>query len=143
MRNLSRDEHHGFGRPRKSRPRTKNRPDYSAAPVAQVITIDRGRYRCKLDDKTISCVKARILGRGAVIVGDLVRVTGDISGKSGTLARIVEVIDRKTVLRRTADDDSPLERPIVANADQLVIVTALADPPPRIGMIDRVLVAAY
>ncbi len=31
----------------------------------------------------------------------------------------------------------------MANADQLVIVTALADPPPRTGMIDRILVAAY
>jgi ribosome biogenesis GTPase len=47
------------------------------------------------------------------------------------------------VLRRTADDDDPYERPIVANADQLVIVTALADPPPRTGMIDRILVAGY
>ena len=37
------------------------------------------------------------------------------------------------MLRRTADDDDPYERPIVANADQLVIVTALADPPPRTG----------
>ena len=31
----------------------------------------------------------------------------------------------------------------MANADQLVIVTALADPPPRVGMIDRLLVAGY
>jgi ribosome biogenesis GTPase len=31
----------------------------------------------------------------------------------------------------------------VANADQLAIVTALADPPPRMGMIDRILVAGY
>ena len=53
------------------------------------------------------------------------------------------MIERETVLRRTADDDDPFERPIVANADQLVIVAALADPPPRIGMIDRILVAAY
>ncbi len=47
------------------------------------------------------------------------------------------------MLRRTADDDDPVERIIVANADQLVIVTALADPEPRTGLIDRALVAAY
>jgi ribosome biogenesis GTPase len=47
------------------------------------------------------------------------------------------------VLRRSADDGDPNERIIVANADQLVVVTALADPPPRIGLIDRCLVAAY
>ena len=70
-------------------------------------------------------------------------MVGDTSGEEGTLARIVEVEERETVLRRTADDDDPYERPIVANADQLVIVTALADPPPRTGMIDRILVAGY
>ena len=87
--------------------------------------------------------KARQLGRTGVIVGDEVRVVGDTSGEEGTLARIVEVEQRRTVLRRTADDDDPYERPIVANADQLVIVTALADPPPRTGMIDRILVAGF
>ena len=78
-----------------------------------------------------------------MIVGDLVHLDGDISGDEGTLARIADVLERTTVLRRTADDDDPYERPIVANADQLVIVTALADPPPRMGMIDRILVAAF
>ena len=143
MRSLTRDEHHGFDRPRRTRPRTKDRPDYSGAEVARVITVDRGRYRCKLQDRFITCTKARQLGRGSVIVGDLVRVVGDTSGAEGTLARIVEVMDRRTVLRRTADDNDPYERPVVANADQLVIVTALAEPEPRMGMIDRILVAGY
>ena len=58
-------------------------------------------------------------------------------------ARIVEVSERRTWLRRSADDADTFERPIVANADQLMIVTALADPEPRMGMIDRILVAAY
>ena len=138
------DEHAGFGRPaRRTRPRTKDRPDYSDAPVATVTTIDRGRYRCLLDGVPLTATKARALGRKAVIVGDRVRVVGDRTGDEGTLARIVEVLPRSTVLRRTADDTDPFERPIVANADQLVIVTALADPPPRTGMIDRILVAAY
>ena len=47
------------------------------------------------------------------------------------------------MLRRTADDTDPVERIIVANADQLVIVTALADPEPRTRMIDRCVAAAY
>ena len=47
------------------------------------------------------------------------------------------------MLRRTADDTDPYERIVVANADQLVIVTALADPVPRTGFVDRCLVAAY
>jgi ribosome biogenesis GTPase len=108
-----------------------------------VITVDRGRFRVLVSDRDVSATKARQLGRTGVIVGDRVRVVGDTSGTEGTLARIVEVEERETVLRRTADDDDPYERPIVANADQLVIVTALADPPPRTGMIDRILVAGY
>jgi ribosome biogenesis GTPase len=108
-----------------------------------VLTIDRGRYRCVVDSTDVTAAKARALGRKSVIVGDLVRLDGDISGATGTLARIAEVEERRTVLRRTADDDDPYERPIVANADQLVIVTALADPQPRMGMIDRILVAGY
>ena len=138
------DEYEAFDRPRgRSRPRTKDRPDYSDAEIGMVITVDRGRYRVLTSDRDVTATKARQLGRTGVIVGDRVRVVGDTSGEEGTLARIVQVEERETVLRRTADDDDPYERPIVANANQLVIVTALADPPPRIGMIDRILVAGY
>ncbi len=140
------DPHAGFGRPpRRTKPRTKERPSYADAETAMVITVDRGRYRClvKTTEISVSATKARNLGRTGVIVGDEVKLVGDTSGTEGALARIVEVGERRTVLRRTADDDDPYERPIVANADQLVIVTALADPPPKPGMIDRMLVAAY
>jgi ribosome biogenesis GTPase len=51
--------------------------------------------------------------------------------------------ERRTVLRRTADDTDPTERVVVANADQLLIVVALADPPPRTGFVERSLIAAY
>jgi ribosome biogenesis GTPase len=138
------DEHDAFERPRRrTRPRTKDRPDYSDAEIGMVITVDRGRYRLLVADREVVATKARQLGRTGVIVGDEARVVGDTSGEEGTLARIVAVEPRRTVLRRTADDDDPYERPIVANADQLVIVTALADPPPRTGMIDRILVAGF
>jgi ribosome biogenesis GTPase / thiamine phosphate phosphatase len=139
------DEYEAFDRPRRhsSRPRTKDRPDYTGAETGMVITVDRGRFRVLISGRELTATKARQLGRTGVIVGDQVRVVGDTSGTEGTLARIVEVEERQTVLRRTADDDDPYERPIVANADQLVIVTALADPPPRTGMIDRILVAGY
>ena len=139
------DEYEAFDRPgrRSSRPRTKDRPHYADAETGMVITVDRGRYRVLISDREVTATKSRQLGRKGVIVGDRVRVVGDTSGAEGTLSRIVEVAERETVLRRTADDDDPFERPIVANADQLVIATALADPPPRVGMIDRLLVAGY
>ena len=133
-----------FERPRRSsRARTKDRPDYSQAPLGRVIGVDRGRYEVRLGETTLRAVKAKELGRKGVVVGDQARLVGDLSGAADTLARIVQVAPRTTELRRTADDTDPSERPIVANADQLLIVTALADPPPRPGMIDRILVAAY
>lgn len=127
-----------------SRPRTKIRPDYSSASTAEVVGVDRGRYRLVLaEGLAVTAVKARELGRGSVVVGDRVRVTGDVSGKKDTLARIVSVEDRTSRLLRSTEEGNGRERCIVANAQQLAIVTALADPPPKTGMIDRCLVAAY
>jgi ribosome biogenesis GTPase len=110
-----------------------------------VITRDRGRYTTWVgeSDRVVTAMKARQLGRKGVIVGDMVRLDGDATGDEGTLARIVEVLPRTTLLRRSADDDDPIERPLVANADQLVIVVSVANPEPRTRLIDRFLVAAY
>ncbi len=137
-------DHERFDRPRRhTRPRTKDRPSYDDAVEAVVVTVDRGRFTCLVDGRTVTAMKSRPLGRKGVVVGDHVRVVGDVTGDDGSLARIVSVDERRTVLRRTADDDDPVERVIVANADQLVVVTALADPEPRPRLIDRALVAAY
>jgi ribosome biogenesis GTPase len=133
-----------YDRPRRhTRPRTKDRPSFDDAVDGVVITVDRGRFTLLVDGTTVLAIKARPLGRKGVVVGDRVRVVGDVSGDDGSLARIVEVTDRTTVLRRTADDDDPVERVIVSNADQLVVVTALADPEPQPRLVDRALVAAY
>jgi len=133
-----------YDRPRRrTRPRTKERPSYDDAVDGVVVTVDRGRFTLLVDGTTVLAMKARPLGRKGVVVGDRVRVVGDVSGADGSLARIVEVRERSTVLRRSADDDDPIERVLVANATQLVVVTALADPEPRTGLIDRALVAAY
>ena len=132
----------------KSRPRSKERPSHDNANAGFVVAVDRGRYTVVTgtpDDPDVEtyAVKARELGRKGVVVGDRVALVGDLSGAVDTLARIVRVEPRETSLRRSADDDDPVERIVVANADQLVLVTALADPEPRPRMIDRVLVAAY
>jgi ribosome biogenesis GTPase / thiamine phosphate phosphatase len=131
---------------RGSRPRTKTRPDHADAKLAMVVSVDRGRWGCVLDgdpDRRVTAMRARELGRTPIVVGDDVDVVGDLSGRPDTLARIVRRGPRRTVLRRTADDTDPTERVVVANADQLLIVVALADPPPRTGLVDRTLIAAY
>ena len=108
-----------------------------------MLAVDRGRFTCLVDSKRVYAIKARELGRKGVVVGDHVAIIGDVSGGPDALARIVRVEERRSVLRRTADDTDPVERVIVANADQLVIVTSLADPEPRPRLVDRCLVAAY
>src|ERR1700721_2264308 len=95
------------------------------------------------DDGLVGAMKARELGRGSVVVGDRVALIGDTSGADDALSRIVRVEPRTSALRRSPDDTDPAERIIVANADQMVIVCALAQPPPRLRFIDRCLVAAY
>ncbi len=133
-----------YDRPRRrTRPRTKERPAHDDAVDGLVTTVDRGRFTLLVHGRVVTAMKARPLGRKGVVVGDRVRVVGDVSGVDGSLARIVEVSERSTVLRRTADDDDAVERVIVANVTQLVVVTALADPEPRPRLVDRALVAAY
>jgi ribosome biogenesis GTPase len=131
---------------RGSRPRTKTRPSHADAKPAMVVTVDRGRWGCVLDGdphRPVTAMRARELGRTPIVVGDEVDIVGDLSGRTDSLARIVRRGERRTVLRRTADDTDPTERVVVANADQLLIVVALADPPPRTGLVDRTLIAAY
>jgi ribosome biogenesis GTPase / thiamine phosphate phosphatase len=138
---------------RGSKPRTRRRPEHKSAPEAFVVSVDRGRYGCVIDEsddesdfghrRLLTAMKARELGKGSVVVGDRVALAGDTSGSAGSLARIVRVQERTSVLRRSPDDTDPLERVVVANADQMVIVSALADPDPKTRFIDRCLVAAY
>jgi len=133
---------------RGSRPRTKTRPSHAEAVPARVLSVNRGRYDILLDEdgsgaRTAIATRARELRTEAIVTGDRVEVVGDLSGDEGTLARIVRIMPRSTVLRRSADDTDEVERVIVANADQLLIVVAAANPEPRVRLVDRYLVAAY
>jgi ribosome biogenesis GTPase len=129
---------------RGSRPRSRLRPSHEDAAPARVVTVDRGRYRLRAaDGSLLTAVRARELGRRAVVVGDRVAVVGDQSGGPDALARIVRIEERTSLLRRTPDDTDAVERAVVANAEVLVVVTALADPVPRPRLVDRCLVAAF
>lgn len=154
--------------PKANRPRTKRRPTHDDAQLGTVIGVSRGRYRVLpllRDGKPItggpavsapaaagltfagadevSAVRARELHRTPIVTGDVVRLVGDTSGRAGTLSRIVGICERSTLLRRSADDTDRVERVMVANATQMLIVVAAADPEPRVRLVDRYLVAAY
>jgi ribosome biogenesis GTPase len=136
-----------FGTSNKTRPRTKDRPDYSSAQTATIIEVDRGRVKSLIKTpagkKIITAMKARELGKNSVVVGDLVSIVGDISGDEGSLARVVTVLPRKNSLTRSIEDHANDERVIVANVDQMAIVISAANPEPKVGLVDRALVVAY
>ena len=143
------DESDVHVRPNKkgSRPRTKDRPTFEEAIRGRVITVDRGRWSVVVDEgtedeRTLIAARAKELRRTPIVTGHFVDVVGDTSGAKDTLARIVRLGERTSVLRRSADDTDPSERVVVANAQQLVIVVAAANPEPRTGFIDRAVVAA-
>lgn len=133
--------------PKGNRPRTKDRPAHEDAVPGRVLTVDRGRFTVLVDEnrpdeRTVTAARARELGKEAIVTGDVVEMVGDTTGDEGTLARVVRINERSTLLRRSADDTDQVERVIVANADQMLIVAATAQPEPRPRLIDRTIVAA-
>ncbi|WP_454157911.1 ribosome small subunit-dependent GTPase A [Microbacterium lacticum] len=133
--------------PKANRPRTKRRPAHADARIARVLGVDRGRYTVLIDedgpDEHVALAsRARELRKQPIVTGDRARVVGDSSGDEGTLARIVGIEERTSLLRRSADDTDQVERVVVANADQMLIVVAAADPEPRPRLVDRYLIAA-
>ena len=134
--------------PKGNKPRSKTRPSHDDSVIGRVYAVDRGRFSVLVgegtdDEHTAIATKARELGRHSIVTNDFVDVVGDTTGDEGSLARIVSVQERTTLLRRSADDTDAVERIIVANADQMLIVVAAANPEPRPRLVDRYLVAAF
>ena len=130
--------------PKGNKPRTKTRPSHSDAPIGMVVQVDLGRYLVSLDDgQIINATLGKELRKSGVVVGDRVALAGDFSGGEGSLALIVRIEERTSLLRRSADDSDQVERVLVANATQMLIVAAIANPEPRTRLIDRYLAAAF
>ncbi len=134
--------------PKGNRARTKTRPEHSDAVTGRVLTVDRGRYTVLVGENSdvehvATASRASELRKQPIVTGDRVDLVGDTTGDEGSLSRIVRIQPRVTVLRRSADDSDEVERIIVANADQMLIVVAAANPEPRPRLVDRYLVAAF
>lgn len=131
--------------PKGNKPRTKNRPEYKNAPIGMVTGVDKSRYHVLLEgeNRIVMATMGKEIRKAGAVVGDQVALSGDTSETVGALARIVRVEERTSLLRRSADDTDVVERVIVANADQMAIVIAAANPEPRTRLVDRYLAAAY
>jgi ribosome biogenesis GTPase len=95
------------------------------------------------DDRTIEAiVRAKLMGPkkslgNTVVVGDRVAIT-----REPAHVVIESVEPRRNAFSRRAAGDRPEEQVVGANLDQVVMVAAMADPPFRAGLVDRVLAQA-
>ena len=130
----------GQRHPRRHQLSVSARERIDAYDAGRVVAVDRGRVMVLYEGEV---QPARFAGsmRGAkVVVGDRVRVRP--RRHETDVARIVDLLERETVLLRTADDAVEEERVVVANADQVVVVLAADYLEGGVGFLDRVLVAA-
>jgi ribosome biogenesis GTPase len=93
------------------------------------------------------CVTRKTLARvseTAIVVGDRVRFRP--SGTRDDLGRpeavIEQVLPRQTVLTRADSFKGIEQHPIVANAEQMLIVASLLRPRVKWGLVDRMIIAA-
>ena len=111
-------------------------------PVGQVVQVHSLFCDVEHDDRTYSCVVRKTLNsvrRDPIVVGDRVRFRA--IGVADE-AVVEQVLPRKTVLTRADSFKAIEQQPIVANAEQMLIVAAIADPAVKWGLIDRMIVAA-
>ena len=121
--------------------------DIETLPVGQVIQIHSLFCEVERDGVTYLCVTRKTLNKVAetgIVVGDRVRFRE--SGTKDDLGRpeavIEQVLPRDTVLTRSDSFKQIEQHPIVANADQMLIVASVANPQVKWGLIDRMLIAA-
>lgn len=124
--------------------------DVDALPVGRVLQVHSLHMGVIVGESPILCVVRRTTTQTSetrVVVGDLVRVR-DVTSQLGEGADIerqgvIERVEpRQTVLTRADSFDLNRQAPIVANAEQMLIVVSLLLPRVKWGLIDRMLVAA-
>ena len=121
--------------------------ELASLPVGHVVQVyslfsdvmhEGAMYLCVVRKRLIKVASA------SVIAGDEVRfrATGVTDESGRPEAVIEEVLPRRTLLTR-ADSFKAIEsHPIVANAEQMLIVASMAYPKVKWGLIDRMLIAA-
>jgi ribosome biogenesis GTPase len=121
--------------------------DMATLPIGEVIQNYSLFCDVQHDGQMYLCVVRKTLmqvGGAGVIVGDRVRfrATGSTNEQGRPEAVIEEILPRQTVLTRADSFKAQAPQPIVANAEQMLIVVSLASPAVKWGLVDRMIVAA-
>ena len=115
--------------------------------VGQVLQVYSLFCEVQHEGMTYLCVTRKTLQKladTAIVVGDRVRFRE--SGTKDDLGRpeavIEQVLPRETILSRADSFKGTAQHPIVANADQMLIVASIVNPEVKWGIVDRMLIAA-
>ncbi len=119
---------------------TESSADIDGLPVGEVVQVFSIYCEVEYHGEKQLCVTRKTLNKTSetgIVVGDVVHF------RPGTPEGVIErVLPRRTVLTR-ADSFKQIEQhPIVANADQMLIVASVHRPRVKWGLIDRMLIAA-
>jgi ribosome biogenesis GTPase / thiamine phosphate phosphatase len=117
--------------------------DVQSLPIGNVVQVYSRYCNVISEGKTYLCGvrKTMVKVQGEIVVGDLVRFRPDPADPKGE-AVVEQILPRRTLLTRADSFKAIASHPIVANADQVLIVASLVHPRPKWGLIDRMLVAA-
>jgi ribosome biogenesis GTPase len=115
-------------------------------PVGQVVQVFSLYYQVDHPTGPRLCVVRKTLAKlsdSAIVVGDRVRFrdTGSTTESGQLEATIEQVLPRQTVLMRAGSFHGHHHQPIVANADQMLIVASICQPRVKWGLVDRMLIA--
>jgi len=121
--------------------------DLDALPVGEVVQVFSLFNEVGHAGTTYLCVVRKTLSRTsktAIVVGDRVRFRpGGTTNEAGQPEGVIERVEpRDTILTRADSFKGTTQHPIVANAQQMLIVTSLLQPRVKWGLVDRMIVAA-
>lgn len=117
--------------------------EVESLPTGRVVQVFSLFSQVEHDGRRLQCVVRKTLNKTrttAVVVGDTVRFR-EIPGEVPT-GVIEQVLPRKTVLTRTDSFAGHEEHVLVANAQQMLVVISIAQPPVKWGLVDRMIIAA-
>lgn len=124
-----------------------NVADLQTLPVGQVTQVYSLFCEVEYARNIYLCVVRKTLAKVSqtqIVVGDYVRFrdTGSVDETGRPEAVIEQVLPRQTVLTRAESFKGVHQHPIVANAQQMLIVASVKHPAVKWGLIDRMIVAA-
>jgi ribosome biogenesis GTPase len=121
--------------------------DVSRLPVGEVVQVYSLYLDVRSAGRTYLCsvrkTMAKVSATG-IVVGDRVRfrASGVIDAQGRPEAIIEQILPRDTILTRADSFKGADQHPIVANAEQMLIVVSLRHPAVKWGLVDRMLIAA-